>query len=151
MLTTLVLLFHFAAPEDEALAIQMQPELEALLAQSELRAQIRLDSGSSNHGAPDGVAYVDVIHSCRPAFVSTTGVLARAQAVDGVILPLIEIDCAKVATYIRSNADLPRALARITAHGLFHYVLQESGHAWEGILQPSLSRWDLTKPVAELY
>lgn len=128
MLTTLVLLFHFAAPEDETLAFHMQPELEALHAQSQSHAQIRLDSGASIQGAPDEEVYVDVIHGCRPAFVRTIGVLAH------------EIDCAKVATYIRSNADLPRALARITAHELLHYVNQGSGHAREGILQPSLSR-----------
>lgn len=147
MLATVVLLLHCAAPDSEALAIQIQPELDAVFARSPVRAEIRIDSRSNNLGTPDEAVYVELKNSCRPKFTGTAGPLARTQSVDGVIVPLIEIDCAKVATFIRSTAALPRALARVLAHELLHYLLQERGHARTGIFQATLTAFQLTDPA----
>lgn len=146
MLATVVLLLHFAAPGDEALAVRMQTELDALFAQTPVRTQIVIESQSSRAGTPGDVVYVDVNHACRAAFVSTEGALALTHSVDGVIQPLIEIDCAKLATFIRTSADLPRALARVLAHELIHYLLQEPNHAGHGVFQASFTPFELTAP-----
>ncbi len=147
MLATVVLLLHFAAPGDEALAARMQTELDSVFAQTPVRTQIILESRTARPGTSGDVIYVNVNRTCRPAFVSTEGALALTHSVDGVIQPLIEIDCAKVATFIRSSADLPRALARVLAHELLHYLLQEPCHAEHGIFQFSFTPFELTNPA----
>ncbi|HEY3439429.1 MAG TPA: hypothetical protein VGK29_01695 [Paludibaculum sp.] len=151
MLATVVLLLHFAAPEDVPLAAQMQPELDSLFANSTVQAQILVDSNANYVGTPSDVVFVNIRHGCRPALGSTFGTLARTHRVDGIIQPLVEIDCAKVATYIRSTSGLPRALARILAHELLHYLWQQAGHARAGVFRECLSRSELTAPALRLY
>jgi len=151
MLATVVLLLHFSAPKDAALAPQMQAELDTLFANSTVQTQLLIDTNAGSLGTPSHVVFVDVNHACTPTLVNTTGSLARTQRVDGIIHPFVEVDCAKVATYIRSKPDLPRALARILAHELLHYLWQQPGHARDGVFRECLSRLDLTGTTLRIH
>lgn len=151
MLATVVLLLHFTAQEDAALAAQMQPELDSLFANSTVHAQILVHTKAGSIGTPTDVVFVNVNHACKPTLGSATGALASTQRVDGIIHPLVEIDCAKVATYIRWKPDLPRSLARILAHELLHYLWQRPGHAREGVFRECLSRSGLTGTTLRIY
>ena len=144
MLTTVALLLHFAAANSEYLVVEMQPELEAVFARSPVSVRVQLDSYAGNLGTPDHVVYVNIRQSCGANLIRFSGSLASVQNVDGIIQPLIEIDCARVAAYIHAPSGLARALARVVAHELLHYLLQEPGHARDGIFRASLAPHELT-------
>jgi hypothetical protein len=103
--------------------MQMQPELDAVFALTKVRAQLRLESGATNLGTPDAVAFANVNHDCRPTLTRVVGVLARTQVVDGVVQSLIEIDCAKLATDIRSAAGLAGTVLLRRPGGVHQQIL----------------------------
>jgi len=64
----------------------------------------------------------------------------RAPMVDGKILPALEVFKGPVAQLSGANdlQALCRALGRVAAHELLHYLLQQSGHNVTGLLQERL-------------
>lgn len=71
--------------------------------------------------------------------------LGRAHMVDGKILPALEVFKGPVAQLSGANdlETLGRALGRVAAHELLHYLLQQSGHNVTGLLQERLGAADL--------
>ena len=66
--------------------------------------------------------------------------LGRAPMVDGKIVPALEVFKGSVAA-VSGATDLEtlgRALGRVAAHELLHYLLQQSGHNVTGLLQERL-------------
>jgi hypothetical protein len=66
--------------------------------------------------------------------------LGRAPIVDGKIIPALEVFKGPVAELSGANdlETLGRALGRVAAHELLHYLLQQSGHNVTGLLQERL-------------
>lgn len=66
--------------------------------------------------------------------------LGRAAVADGRILPALEVFKGPVAQLSGANdlETLGRALGRVAAHELLHYLLQQSGHNVTGLLQERL-------------
>jgi hypothetical protein len=66
--------------------------------------------------------------------------LGRAPMVDGKIIPVLEVFKDPVARLSGANdlGTLGRALGRVAAHELLHYLLQQSGHNVTGLLQERL-------------
>ena len=66
--------------------------------------------------------------------------LGRAAAADGKILPALEVFKGPVVQLAGANdlETLGRALGRVAAHELLHYLLQQSGHNVTGLLQERL-------------
>lgn len=66
--------------------------------------------------------------------------LGRAPVVDGKIIPALEVFKGPVARLSGANdlGTLGRALGRVAAHELLHYLLQQSGHNVTGLLQERL-------------
>ncbi len=66
--------------------------------------------------------------------------LGRAPMVDGKIIPVLEVFKGPVAELSGANdlEMLGRALGRVAAHELLHYLLQQSGHNVTGLLQERL-------------
>ena len=66
--------------------------------------------------------------------------LGRAPVVDGKIIPALEVFKGPVAELSGTNdlEILGRALGRVAAHELLHYLLQQSGHNVTGLLQERL-------------
>lgn len=66
--------------------------------------------------------------------------LGRAPIVDGKIVPALEVFEGPVAQVSGANdlETLGRALGRVAAHELLHYLLQQSGHNVTGLLQERL-------------
>ena len=60
--------------------------------------------------------------------------------VDGKIVPSLEVFKGPVAQVLGANdlETLGRALGRVAAHELLHYLLQQSGHNVTGLLQERL-------------
>lgn len=71
--------------------------------------------------------------------------LGRTPVVDGKIMPVLEIFKGPVARLSGANdlATLGRALGRVAAHEMLHYLLQQSGHNVTGLLQERLGATDL--------
>ncbi len=66
--------------------------------------------------------------------------LGRAPVIDGKIIPALEVFKGPVAEVSGANdlETLGRALGRVAAHELLHYLLQQSGHNVTGLLQERL-------------
>lgn len=66
--------------------------------------------------------------------------LGRAPMVDGKIIPAVEVFKDPVARLSGANdlETLGRALGRVAAHEMLHYLLQQSGHNVTGLLQERL-------------
>jgi hypothetical protein len=66
--------------------------------------------------------------------------LGRAPVVDGKIIPALEVFKGPVAKLsgAKDLETLGRALGRVAAHELLHYLLQQSGHNVTGLLQERL-------------
>lgn len=66
--------------------------------------------------------------------------LGRAPMVNGKIIPALEVFRGPVAQISGANdlETLGRALGRVAAHELLHYLLQQSGHNVTGLLQERL-------------
>lgn len=69
-----------------------------------------------------------------------TDALGRAPMVDGKIVPALEVFKGPVAelTGATDLDTLGRALGRVAAHELLHYLLQQSDHNVTGLLQERL-------------
>ncbi len=73
------------------------------------------------------------------------GALGRASTAGGKILPNLEVFLEPVAA-LAGTQDLEilgQALGRVAAHELLHYLLQQSGHDDDGLLQARLGSSEL--------
>jgi hypothetical protein len=80
--------------------------------------------------------------------------LAQTRIADGRVLPFGNVNCeavrefiapaVKLAGFAVRNEVLGRALARVTAHEIYHMLTGSETHAREGIARAALSRADLT-------
>lgn len=78
--------------------------------------------------------------------------LGYTHITDGHLLPFIEIDCGRVWTVARQarirlgtrpECVLGRALARVTAHEIYHVLADTRAHASKGIAQAKLTSMEL--------
>ena len=84
------------------------------------------------------------------------GPMAWVQPWEGEILSFIDVDCDRTAALVwqnRGTLPLPlvtrafgRALARVLAHELYHYLTQSAVHNASGLFRPAMTSMDLTVP-----
>jgi len=89
---------------------------------------------------------LSVLPSPRATHKSALGV---AYVSDSEVLPVIELYLKRLSEYLgwrRSPYVIGRALARVAAHELAHYVLQDPGHESDGLLRPRFPEWMLADP-----
>ncbi|MGJ5818164.1 hypothetical protein [Paludibaculum fermentans] len=150
MTHTVAILLHFAFAAGPQFPAAVQAELNAIYAATPVRYQVVLESREMYLGAVDGVVYVDVKGSCAGQARWTGGALATTESLDGVLQPLMTVECDKLANYVGYLPAVPKAMARVLAHELLHYLLQEPHHASEGLFRASLSRSNLKHGVTLL-
>ena len=83
--------------------------------------------------------------------------LAETDIANGVVLPFGAVDCETVRHFIapalkslgseEENAALGRAIARVSAHEIYHMLTGSEGHARRGIARARHSREELTAPT----
>ena len=83
--------------------------------------------------------------------------LARTELTNGRVLPFGVVDCDRLRRFIAPalkpfspearNAALGRAIARVSAHEIYHMLTQSEAHGAEGIARSSHSRANLTGPM----
>ena len=153
---TLAILFQFKQPYANRTLAETQRELEGLTK----GAAVRLDwydrgSLQASSSFPN-VLVLDFLGDCDPRSASKTtgpaeGWLARMHVSDGVVLPFGEVNCDLVRVLLSegvrkgaiSDRVFGRALARVLAHELFHFMTNSTEHLERGVAKPSFSRKDL--------
>jgi len=86
----------------------------------------------------------------------TPGPMAWVQSQDGEIQSFIDVDCDRTAAMVwQSRGTLPlplvtrafgRALGRVVAHELYHYLTRSSVHSASDLFRPAMTSRDLTLP-----
>jgi len=149
----IALLVEFDSPPAEETAIGMRRELAGLFGGAGFDLHVHVDGPYVYLGAARHVVSLHFVGPCQPAPFAAShsegAVLARLARVDGKLLPLVTVDCAAVAQYIRpvmtgaelrqANAVYGRALARVVAHEIYHWVTQRQAHAHSKLFSERIS------------
>jgi hypothetical protein len=131
----------------------MRAELSALYAPADLTPQWYPLESPSDLGRPAAVVAVRFTGACRwdwqKPSAAVTGPLAYTAQVDDELLPLITVDCTRVAAFVQAPSPglLGRALARVLAHELYHYLTQQKTHTRTVLFSDSVSPADLLLPA----
>ncbi|GEM_PF-5256701 len=149
MLYTVALVIQTAFTPDPEFLPAIQRELDAIYAASSVHFTLHLDSPYLALGPANAVLYVNLHGACRPSLVHVHGSLAFTESQDGVIAPLIDVDCPKLSTFVGGH-DVPRALARVLAHEVFHFLVQDRNHSHAGVFRSSLTHLELTSDAFAL-
>jgi hypothetical protein len=155
-LQTLAILFQFDHPYANRALAETQRELDTLIK----GADVKLEWHDRSHPQPGSsfpnIVVLDFQGSCDPRSKSIfegplDGWLARMHISDGVVLPFGEVNCDLIRALMSdgtqkdkpSDKGFGRAMARVLAHELYHFITQSTEHAALGLIKPSFSRKDL--------
>lgn len=145
------LFYSFDSSPDEVAFAQVRSELSQILDGTGLALTWHAMGHNSSEEAGD--LYVVRFHgACFVPSRDRRGAnlredqrsLAATQISDGRVLPFADFWCDRVQRYIGSDANMPRALARVVAHELFHMMTGSRTHAAKGIAAPEYTRDNLT-------
>jgi len=160
----LAIYYSFDTPPPRDLFTEMKSELDRILAPANLRVAWR-STDTQNTGEED---FPDIVvfrfhgrcsfepNSADEEFAEDPGglALARTHITDGHVLPFGEVDCDKLRYFIAPaeksmdamsrNSALGRAMARVSAHEIYHMLTGSETHAATGIARPAHSRTELT-------
>lgn len=142
----------------------MQREAENALAPSGVVLRWK-DSNSLNSELYERLAKVQLRGFCRigapipsPLHMDRRNIdaLGQTQVVDGVVLPIADLQCDSVRKLIdrdlrvapASEQDelLGRALGRVMAHELYHVLLRTRAHGHSGLARPAQNSAELMAP-----
>jgi hypothetical protein len=162
----LAIYYSFDTPPSAALVTEMESEIGRILAVADMRVAWR-DVAAPRNGEDFPALVVfrfrgacsfdrdqDAVQSAgEPAGQP----LAESDIANGVVLPFGAVDCEMVRRYIapalksvgreEKNAALGRAIARVSAHEIYHMLTGSEGHARRGIARARHSREELTAPT----
>lgn len=164
--TSLAIYYSFEAPPSAALVSEMQAEVARILADAGVRVAWRALELPRNGEDFQGIVFLRFRGVCsgdqayteiasRP--VPSGQSLGRTDIEDGHVLPFGSVDCDKLRRFVGpglnglpdgdKNGTLGRAIARVSAHEIYHMLTGSEEHAHRGIARASLSRADLTAPA----
>ena len=154
---TLAILFQFERPYANRALVETQRELNVLTRGAAVRLEWYDRGGPQASSSFPNILVLDFLGNCDPRSDSTLagpvdGWLARMHVSDGVVLPFGEVNCDLVRALLsdgtqRGRTDdraFGRALARVLAHELYHFITNTTEHLGRGLTKPSFSREDLT-------
>jgi hypothetical protein len=153
---TLTILFQFEQPYPNRALAEAQRELDVLMRGAAVRLEWYDRGGPQSRSSFPNIVVLDFLGSCDPRTRNTlagpaAGWLARMHVSDGVVLPFGEVNCDLVRAVMSdgtrkgtpSDVVFGRALARVLAHELFHFITNSIEHLDTGLVKPSFSRKDL--------
>jgi hypothetical protein len=151
---TLAILFHFENPYAHRVLKETEHELGRLMEETSVRLEWHDRSSPQGDTAFSNILVLNFLGTCDPRSDSPfngppDSWLARMHVSDGVVLPFGDVNCDLVRTMMRTSEDKPsdngfgRALARVLAHELYHFITQTTEHATQGLVKPSFSAADL--------
>jgi hypothetical protein len=164
--TPLAIYYAFDNPPSAALVTEMQAELSRVLSDAGLRVTWRAIE-SPRHGEDfPGIVFLRFRGGCSWVKDDPSGErrsdlsgqsLAETDIADGHVLPFGSVDCDRVRRFLalalqsdrpeERNAALGRAIARVSAHEIYHMLTGSEEHARGGIARASHTRADLTAPA----
>jgi hypothetical protein len=152
---TLAILYNFEQPYSQSALKDTERELKALIGDTvKLEWHDRTDfEGRSTFST---IVVLKFLGNCDPRSDgsfrgSKDSWLARMRVFEGVVLPFGDVNCDRVRSLVSDGAlgarpsdkGFGRALARVLAHELYHFLTQSTEHAAQGLEKPAFSRSDL--------
>jgi hypothetical protein len=144
-----------------AVLTALQQEVESIMAPSGIQITW-LSPDTSQNGDITRLAVIRLIGQCRtdtpiPAAArfskGDVEALGQTHVVDGKVLPIADIRCDAVRSFIHSDLRstsafdreqlLGRALGRVLVHELYHVLLRTRNHGREGLSRPAQSSVEL--------
>ena len=164
----LAIYYSFDTPPSAALVTEMQAEVDRILADAGVRVAWRALESPRNGEDFQGLVFLrfrgvcsgEPIPAVKGSQVDLSGQsLGHTDIEDGHVLPFGTVDCEKLRRFIgpalnafgeqQKSAGLGRAIARVSAHEVFHMLTASEEHAHHGVARGSLSRADLMAPMFE--
>jgi hypothetical protein len=152
---TLAILFQFERPYANRALAEAQRELK-VLTKGVVRLEWHDRGGPQASSSFPNILVLDFVGNCDLQSASqftgpVEGWLARMHVSDGIVLPFGEVNCDLVRALLndgnrkdtRSDKVFGRALARVLAHELYHFMTNTTDHLERGLTKPSFSRDDL--------
>jgi hypothetical protein len=153
---TLAILFQFERPYANRALVETQRELNVLTQGASVRWEWYERGSTKAKSSFPNILVLDFLGDCDPRSATALtgpvdGWLARMHVSDGVVLPFGEVNCDLVRAVLSDGAEkrwtndkaFGRALARVLAHELFHFITNSTEHLERGLTKPSFSRKDL--------
>ena len=151
----LQILTRFDGTPSTAAVQEMQREMDTLYRDIPVAIQWHELAGYRSAGVAARIVFVHFEGDCRagtlpPRQTVAEVALASVTRVDGQMLPLVSVACDRIAGYIwqsmnpyqRVHGDVAfgRALGRILAHELYHYLTGVSKHTHSELFRAAISR-----------
>jgi hypothetical protein len=143
---TVTIFTSFAHAPDTSVMDRMKAELDAVMVRIGLRFQWRSLELADGHEPMAEIVVVNFRGNCGTHLTRqnvTPGALGWTQVTDQKVLPFSEIDCDRIRDLMASRlavADgseqsrlLGRAIARVLAHEIYHFLSKSTTHAMTGI------------------
>lgn len=162
----LAIYYSFDAPPPAPLVTEMQTEVDRILADAGVRSAWRALESPRNGEDFQGVVFLRFRGMCSggQANVATGShgnlsgqSLGHTDIEDGRVLPFGTVDCDKLRRFVapvlnglgeeEKTASMGRAIARVSAHEIYHMLTESEEHARRGIERGALSRADLIAPT----
>lgn len=151
---SLQLLTQFNGRTSTTAVREMQREMDRLYRDVQVPILWHELSGYQSVGETPRIVFIHFVGDCRavrmPPVHSVAGIaLAGVSRVDGRMLPLVKVDCDRVASYLwpsmagsdraRGDAAFGRALARVVAHELYHCLTGTAKHSRSALFRAEIS------------
>jgi len=140
---------------------EMQREIDRLYRDVHVPILWHELSGYQSEGETPRIVFIHFAGDCRPVRLppvhSVAGIaLAGASRVDGRMLPLVTVNCDRIARYlwpamtglerVRGDVAFGRALARVIAHELYHCLTGTAKHTHSALFRADISARALLAP-----
>lgn len=152
--------YSFDTPAPAALLDEMQAELSRIFAPSGVSVAWRASQTADDHAEEfPGIVVFRFIGHCTPDDapddIDPEGLaLGETRVSDGHVLPFATVNCDRIKAFIAPSLKrmptvwkmkmLGRALARVSAHEIYHMLAGVARHDDSGIFRPVNTRTDLT-------
>ena len=149
---------QFAHPPSAQAVAYMKTELDAIMAAPDLHFDWHSLDEVNGHEVMAELVVVRFEGACQPDSLpfldATRGPLGWTQVSNGEILPFLDVDCDRIrqllnTTFARAVPAerlrlMGRAMARVMAHELYHFLTKTTKHSSSGVAKASYSAADLT-------
>lgn len=161
----LAVYYSFDTPPSAALVTEMESEVSRILSVAGVRVAWR-DVAAPRNGEDfqailvfrfRGVCSFENRGATEFQEEPTGQPLAQTDVAIGRVLPFGSVDCDRLRRFIApvmrslgqedKNAGLGRAIARVSAHEIYHMLTGSAVHAHQGIARATHSREELTAPT----
>jgi hypothetical protein len=150
---------QFAHPPAVVSIEEMKIELDAIMVPLDLQFDWRSLEQASGREASAELVVVSFKGECqsewRPQQLQK-GPLGWTHMADGAILPFADVDCDRIRDLMTHSLAmavpperarmLGRAMARVLAHELYHFLMNTTRHSSSGIAKASYTAAELTCP-----